>query len=178
MININITQAKYVLGDEVMNSLEFAIKMELDGEKYYKEQAEINKENSLNTVFLLLAKDEAIHAEILKSKFNGTSYALTENDTLAESKNIFQGIGDFKNKIKCEPNQLDLYREALDKEKHSIDLYEKLLSEAVDENEKALYEYLIKQEKEHFVILEEFVLRVNRPDEWIESAEFGVRQDY
>jgi len=31
-----------------MNSIEFAINMELDGVKYYTEQAEINKDNSLN----------------------------------------------------------------------------------------------------------------------------------
>lgn len=37
-----------------MNSLEFAINMEHDGEKFYKRQVEINKDNSLNTVFLLL----------------------------------------------------------------------------------------------------------------------------
>ena len=49
-----------------MNSIEFAINMELDGVKYYTEQAEINKDNSLNTVFLLLAKDEGNHARILK----------------------------------------------------------------------------------------------------------------
>ncbi len=32
--------------------------MELDGEKYYLEQAEKNKDTNLATVFKLLAKDE------------------------------------------------------------------------------------------------------------------------
>ena len=31
----------------IMNDLNFAIKMENDGEKYYREQAEINKNNAI-----------------------------------------------------------------------------------------------------------------------------------
>jgi len=39
-----------------MNDLNFAIKMENDGEKYYREQAEINKNNALYTVCLKMAE--------------------------------------------------------------------------------------------------------------------------
>ena len=41
-----------------MNILEFAINMELDGEKYYNDQAEITKDSYLKNIFLILAKDE------------------------------------------------------------------------------------------------------------------------
>ena len=159
-----------------MNSMEFAINAEHDGEKYYTEQAEINRDNDLNTVFILLAKDEENHARILQNKFNDLSYVLQDNNTLSKSKNVFKGSGDFKNEIRTIPNQLDLYRFALEKEKQSIDLYKKLLSESTDDRTKKLFEYLIKQEVEHFAILEELVLLVSRPDEWVESAEFGEHE--
>lgn len=161
-----------------MNSFEFAINMELDGEKYYIKQAKVNKDNSLNILFTMLAKDEWNHAKIFKNKLNELSYELKDNNTLSESKNVFKGIGDFKNEIKKIPNQLDLYRVALDKEKQSIELYKKFLSEATDDKEKKLFEYLIKQEGDHFAILEELVLLTNRSDEWVESAEFGLREEY
>ncbi len=48
-----------------MDILVYAIKMELDGEKYYKEQAKLNRENNLYNVFMDLAKDESDHAKIL-----------------------------------------------------------------------------------------------------------------
>lgn len=162
----------------MMNSFEFAIKMELDGEKYYKEQAEINKDNGLNAVFLLLAKDEENHAKILQNKFNKLSYELQDNNILSKSKNVFKGIKDFKSGIRELPKQLDLYRAALEKEKQSIDLYKKLLDEATEDQEKSLFEYLVKQETDHFAILEELGLLVSRPDEWVESAEFGIREKY
>ena len=161
-----------------MNSIEFAINMELDGVKYYTEQAEKNKTNSTSTVFLLLAKDEGNHAGILQNKFNELEYELIDSNTLTESKNVFKGIGDFKNEIKEIPNQLDIYRIASKKEKQSIDLYKKFLSEATDDKEKELFEYLIKQERGHFAILEELVLLINRPNEWVEAAEFGIREEY
>ncbi|EFG88469.1 hypothetical protein CLCAR_2047 [Clostridium carboxidivorans P7] len=106
-----------------MNSFEFAINMELDGEKYYMEQAEINKGNELNAIFIRLAKDEKNHAKIFQNKLNKLSYELKDNNTLSEFKDVFKGIGDFKNEIKKIPNQLDLYRNALEKEKQSIELY-------------------------------------------------------
>lgn len=160
-----------------MNSFEFAINMELDGEKYYIEQAKINKENSLNTVFIMLAKDEANHAKIFQNKLNELSYDLKSNNTISEFKSVFKEIGNYKNEIKKIPNQLDLYRAALEKEKQSIELYKKFLSEATDDKEKQLFEYLIKQEGDHFAILEELVLLINRSDDWVESAEFGIREE-
>jgi len=164
--------------DDSMNTFEFAINMELDGEKYYTGQAEMNEGNSLKTVFLMLAKDERNHSEILKKKQQGLSCDLKAGNTLSESENVFKGIGDFKNDIRQTPNQLELYRAALGKEKQSIDLYEGFLLQAADDKSKGLFEYLIKQEEDHLAVIEELVTLINRADEWVESAEFGIRQDY
>lgn len=161
-----------------MNSLEFAVNMELEGEKYYAEQAELNKDNSLQVVFLMLAKDEKYHAELLQSKFSGSPYQLLDNSTLTEAKNIFDEIGDFKSEVKSIPEQLEVYKDAMKKEKQSIDLYEKLQAEAADDKSKKLFDYLIEQETEHLELFEELVIHVNRPNDWVESAEFGERDEY
>lgn len=161
-----------------MNSLEFAINMEHDGEKFYRELAEINKDNSLNAVFLLLEKDEAHHAQILENKFKELSYELTDNNTLAQYHSVFKKSGNFKSEFREIPNQLDAYKFALAIERRSIELYEKLLAESRDDSTKNLFEYLIKQEKDHLTVFEGLILLVERPDEWVESAEFGTREDY
>lgn len=160
-----------------MNILEFAIKMELDGEKYYNDQAKIATDSSLKTVFLILAKDENSHAKILQKRSNKLSYELENNETLSETKNLFKGIKDFKSDIKQLPNQLDLYRVALEKEKESITLYQKLLLESEDDESKEFFSYLLKQEKEHYEILDELVLQLNKSNDWVESAEFGITSE-
>jgi rubrerythrin len=76
-----------------MNHYEFAINMELNGEKYYLEQAAKNADNSLGTVFLMLARDERNHAAILQNKFNAEAYELKDNHILHESKDVFKEVG-------------------------------------------------------------------------------------
>lgn len=161
-----------------MNSIEFAINMEIDGEKYYREQAEFNKDNSLNGVFLLLAEDENGHAKLLQNELKKMTYELSDNETPANVNNVFKDKGAFKNRFEEIPNQLDVYRMALQMEKDSIALYEKLLNEATDEQTKKLFGYLVKQEENHFKIFDNLITLVERPEEWVEDAEFGPREEY
>jgi len=161
-----------------MNVLDFAINMELDGEKYYKEQAEIAQDISLKNIFLILAEDENSHAKLLQHKSNNMSYELKGTETISETKNLFNEIKDFKNELKQNPDQLDLYRVALEKEKESIDLYEKLLSQSEDDKSIDLFKFLIAQEKDHYTTLEELVSQLSKCNDWVEAAEFGVRVEY
>ena len=161
-----------------MNNLEFAIKMEKDGEKYYTEQAEKHESNGLKNLFLMLANDERSHAKVLTNKFLALPYDLTTSISDPQKENVFKGVGDFKDEINKIPSQLDLYRTVLDMEKKSIDLYTQMLSESKWEHDKELFEFLIIQETKHFTLFEEIVALVTRPEEWVENAEFGVREDY
>lgn len=162
----------------LMKVLEFAINMELDGEKYYTDQAEINKENGLNKVFLLLAADEKNHAKTLKDRLNNISETFIISDTLSVSKNVFSELKTFKDEFKLIPNQLDAYRSALEKEKESITLYKKLLAQAQNETDKILFQSLIKDEESHRNVLDDLVLLLNNVDDWVESAEFNITEEY
>jgi rubrerythrin len=107
-------------------------------------------DSSLKNIFMLLAKDELNHAEILQKKSNNIAFELNHNPILSDTKNLFEGIKGFKSETKQIPEQLDLYRVALEKEKESIDLYEKLLLEVTDDESKSLYTFLLEEEKNHF----------------------------
>jgi len=160
-----------------MNNLEFAIKMELDGQKYYLEQANKNKSNWLNRVFLLLAEAEMEHASLLRKRLNDEDYTLS-NTKISEIKSVFHGLKDYKASEIRETTQLDVYRLAVDIEEKSIKLYEDMLKEATNDNDKELFRFLIEEENQHLIMFDELVKMVNRPEEWVESAEFGLREDY
>lgn len=53
-----------------------------------------------------------------------------------------------------------------------------MFADATEEQLKTVFQYLEGQEKKHCIILEELVKLVTRPKEWVESAEFGVREEY
>ncbi len=161
-----------------MDVFGFAIQMEVDGERYYREQAGRFAGSGLQKVFLMLAEDEKHHAEILEGKSKGGVYALADSVTLAEARNIFLGMGDFKSEIQKIPSQLDVYEIALDMEKKSIALYTDCLSKSKDDSEKDIFEYLIGQEKDHLAIMEELMEAVRNAVSWVESAEFGIRKEY
>lgn len=159
-----------------MNSIEFAISMELDSKRFYLEQAEKTDDSGLKSIFHTLAEEESIHARILKSKAETLPYELV--DTYAEIKNIFVEIGNYKNIIKQLPDAVDVYNTALENEKKSLELYREMLAEAVEEKDKKIFEFLIEQENDHYKVIEQLVELVKRPGEWVESAEFGLRKEY
>jgi rubrerythrin len=161
-----------------MRNLKYAIKMENEGEKYYLDQARINSENSLHQVCLMLAKDEGNHARILNLKLNDEAFNLPKSDSLSKTKTIFAQLRDFQTDAKETAKQLDFYRMASELEKRSIDLYSGFLDSALDVPEKKLFEYLVKQEKQHFEVLDELASQLRNAEEWVESAEFGVRKPY
>lgn len=161
-----------------MSIIELAISMEKDLEHFYLEQAELNKHNNLNIVFTLLAKEEENHRKILERNSDKLSLSLEDSDILSEVKPLFKDLQNIRSEIKDIPNQLDVYRVALEKEEESLRFYKGFLNDSSNQQYKTVFSYLVKQEDKHCVILEELIKLLTRPEEWVESAEFGDREDY
>ncbi|HRX09856.1 MAG TPA: ferritin family protein, partial [Candidatus Limiplasma sp.] len=155
-----------------------ALDMELDGERYYRKQAETYADTPLKRVFDTLARGEAKHADIIRGRMGDTAYELKASELLADRKNLFSGMEDYQPLVKANPAQATLYHEALTLEQKSIDLYTDLRSKATDSQTIEMLDFLIQEETRHAEILEEVFRFVNRPNEWVESAEFGLREEY
>ena len=84
--------------------------MEREGEKYYTEQAQLNKNNAVKEVCLILAKEERIHAQILKNKADKRVYELPGSDSYAKIKNLFKDMENFNSEINETPTQLEFYK--------------------------------------------------------------------
>ena len=161
-----------------MEIMQFAIGMEKDGEAYYRAQAEKNRDNALRTVFLALAADEARHADLLQRMAEDVPLELESDNDLQQHDDLFRLAADYQSPVAEAPEQAELYRAAMEMEQKSIDLYADLTQKAGDAVSGGIFGFLIKEEKRHFTILEELYRHVNRPNEWVEAAEFGVREEY
>lgn len=159
-----------------MDILEYAIQMELDGQKYYLDQAELNKENELQKVFLFLAASEEEHAKIIRKRLNKEALELGDNLVRPDKKHVFSDLKSFP-KENAE-KQLNVYRLAMSLEEKSIQLYQEYLEQSMEQQDKDLFAFLIDQEKEHYRLFEDLVIMLTRPEEWVESAEFGLREEY
>ena len=161
-----------------MDVFEFAINQELDGEKYYLKQAVLNENNGLYTACMMLAEDEGNHALILNSKLSSMPYALKDSVLLNGAQSVFRNIGDAELEDKKVLSQLDFYVIAMGMEKNSIALYKQCLSNVTESADKEMFEYLIAQETLHLEFLEKLSGLLRNAEQWVESAEFGIRQEY
>lgn len=160
-----------------MNSLDYAIQLESDGAGYYREQAKLNSGTTLERIFNMLAAEEERHELLLKDIGENVFSALPLNE-LSQNENFFSGLGQLKDEIRDTITQLEIYQFARNMEEKSIALYNELLKDSRDEKERALLMFIEKQERVHADILDELVVRISRPEEWVESAEFGPREEY
>jgi rubrerythrin len=158
-----------------MNTIDYAIGMELEGHEFYTELADSNKDNELHTVFLLLAESELQHAELLKRFREKANIKLEGHFARPEFRSVFT---EEQFQRMNSPKQLDAYRFAYEREEESIKLYQSMKMGTDNELEKEIYDFLIRQEEEHLTLFEELVKMVTRPEEWVESAEFGIREEY
>jgi len=161
-----------------MNALDFALKMELDGENYYKELSEKNKDNSLHVVFDVLAEEEEYHYKFIKEKISKSMGDLKRNKALGESRNVFDMSSKIISEIKATPDQMDAYVLALGFEKKSVELYGKLLAEATNDDDKRIFEALVKEEQCHYNLIEDMIDILIKPKDWVEAAEFGITKEY
>jgi rubrerythrin len=166
--------AKEVL---IVKLLEKAIQMEVDAGQYYHQQAFKNQGNPLEDVFILLAKQELKHEEILNKLLAGSPPAIDESE-VADSERLFANLGDFKAEAGYLADQLEVYRTAMGQEQKMVEFYQNMEKDTTDPKIQRLLSFLVKQEQRHFTLFETLEQLVQRPTDWVEAAEFGKREEY
>ena len=161
-----------------MDVYEFAMRMEKDGEKYYRDLAAGCSHKGLRSILGLLADAEVSHYEALKRMKDKEVAVLPQSTVLDGAKTIFeqmasQGKGSVKGL-----GELELYRKALDIEKHSIEFYRHHLAKAGTDAEKVALESIIDEERRHYRVLEMIMELISQPDRWLENAEWHHLDKY
>ncbi len=159
-----------------MDIFEYAMKMEKDGEKYYRELSKKINHPGLKSILTMLADDEVKHFNIFKSMSEKTKVSMHETDILKKSKNIFTDMRG--EKVDPDIGQKDMYRKAQDIEKKSQEFYEKKASEVDEPDQKDLFLKIAEEEKRHYFLLENIINFVSRPETWLEDAEFNHLEEY
>ena len=168
-----------------MNGFDFALKMELDGERYYKNLAETVKYDELKKVLEDLAEDEQRHYRIIELAKNQSLEQIEENPYLTKVENVFtitaniKSVEEHKDRIaKLKDEQSDVYRAALLKEKESVALYKKLTEEANTPEEKIIFAKLMHEEEKHVEVIDNIIEMLNHVNDWVEAAEFNHQDTY
>jgi rubrerythrin len=162
-----------------MNIYKYAMQMELDGEKYYRDLAANATSAGMRKIFGMLADEEIAHFDILKRISNNDDQLdQAETDVLQDAKNIFSRMQGEESNISPDADQVDLYRKAFKHEEDSYQFYLQKSEEAETEAEKRLLLKLAVEEKKHMHLIDNIIDFVSRPATWLADAEFNKLDDY
>jgi len=169
-----------------MNVFDYALKMELDGERYYREQALKTQYEELKVVLEGMAEDELRHYKIIQALQNQKiDYVPKSEEMKKKIQNVFEQAEnqpfipkDQDSIAKLRDEQVDVYRAALLKEEESVQLYKKMQETAEQQAEKSVLERLMQEEEKHLEVLENIIQMFNQVNEWVEAAEFNHQKPY
>ena len=168
-----------------MNIYDFALKMELDGEQFYLQQAAKVAHADLKVVLKGLAEDEQRHYRIVQQLQNQKRVFIEPDPAISAARSIFELAGnkpfipkDQDSIAKLKDEQRDVYQAALRKEEESVRLYKELKESAELQAEKDILEKLVHEEESHAEVLGNIIEMFNRSREWVESAEFHHQKPY
>mgnify|MGYP006288893799 CR=1 FL=1 len=161
-----------------MDIYQFAIDFERENRKYYEECAENVEDESIKSVFLELSAEEAKHERIVKKLRDKENVEDLDFDIIPRVNEVFSEIKEnIPNKV-MPTDQVDIYQTALDMEEKSKDFYSEKAEEVEDKKAKEVLLRLSKEEKKHEDIIRSIIELVNRPNTWLEDAEWYHLEDY
>jgi rubrerythrin len=159
------------------NVFEYAMQMEKDGEEYYRQLAQKAGNKGVKTILTMLADEEVKHYNAIE-KIKTQKTQIAESDILTDAKNVFVQIKESGESFDFDINQTELYKKAQDIEKKSRDFYTEKANEVTEEYQKELFLKLAIEEQKHYVLLDNIIDFVSRPEQWLEDAEFFHLEEY
>lgn len=159
------------------NIFEYAMQMEKDGEDYYRQLAQKASNNGMKTILTMLADEEVKHYNALE-KIKTQQTQIAESEILTDAKNVFVQIKESGDSFDFYINEAELYKTARDIEKKSRDFYTEKANEVTEEFQIKLFLQLADEEQKHYVLLDNIIEFISRPEQWLENAEFFHLEDY
>lgn len=159
-----------------MKLFDIAIKMEIEGAAYYRDLAKKAPSIGFKNIFTMLAEDEDRHKATFEAMKANIDIPASTSDASVKAAQIFKKIS--KDDFLSEESQLALYEHALEIELKSIEFYSEQHELISDVKQKRALAKIIEEERRHYDLIDDIIVMVERPDRWVEHAEFGVREDY
>jgi rubrerythrin len=155
---------------------EFAMQMEQDGERFYRNMAQQTGDVGVKRILGMLADDEVKHYRIVKEMRSSGTYKMRDTEILADARNVFAEMkpGDFS----LQGMQVEVYKEAQDIERKSEVFYTEKAEEVSEPAQRELFLKIANEERRHYYLLDHMIEFVSRPMTWLEDAEWNHLEEY
>lgn len=164
-----------------MDFLEFAKQIEKQGMEQYTLMARTLEVKGLNGIFAYMAEQEKRHYELFDSwqRKEPARPGLPEETVLGKAKDAFEKLAEhfIAANFVAPSNYEQAYKQALQFENNSIELYAKALSK-LDEGQQSVLASILKEEKAHARFITELMEFLRHPGEWLENAEWHHLEEF
>jgi len=161
-----------------MDIFEYAMQMEKDGEDFYRRASRQSSNKGVKAILTMLADEEVRHYKAIEKIKSARPVQLADTPILTDAKNIFARLKESGEEFTSETNLTSLYKKALDIEEKSRKFYTEKAGEVSDPNAKGLFLRLVQEEQKHYVLVENIIDFLARPNTWLENAEFYHLDEY
>jgi len=155
-----------------MNAYQYALKVEKEGEKYYRELAEKAPYSGLKMVFNILANEEVKHYQVIKDMMKDPTINAGKLDIILDTKTIYETLSIENDGVNFNNDEIKFYEEAIRREDGAQKFYLEKAEELESENEKQVFIKLAEEEGKHTVVLQNILDYLQEPKNFVEAAEF------
>jgi rubrerythrin len=158
-----------------MDALEVAIKMETDAISFYTEAARKTKYPAGKKMFQAITEDEKRHLEMISQLIKGMNITHKDVSPMKNVKTVFEALKDeMMKKVEATADEMEAFKIATQMEKEGKEFYEKTLTQAKTDKEKALLRRLIQEEQQHYEIFANTYQFLADTGNWFMWEERGI----
>ncbi len=164
--------------DKTLEALQIAIRMEIDGKEYYQKASQESSNELGRKLLQSLATEEDTHRQKFEEIYNAirSRKAWPVSDFQPDGgkrlRTIFAETTERASpKIKTTATELDIIETAMSMENKTHDFYKSLGGNARHTAEKAFYQTLAIEEREHHLILLDYYEYLKDPAGWFVRKE-------
>jgi len=158
-----------------MDALEMAMKMETDAISFYTEAAARTSSPIGRKMFQTIAEDEKRHLEMISQIIKGLQVTHKDVSPLKNVKTVFESMkSDMLKKVGATTDELEAFKIAMQMEKEGKEFYQKTLTVAKTDKERALLKQLIQEEEQHFAIFANTHEFLQNTGNWFMWEERGI----
>jgi rubrerythrin len=158
-----------------MNAYEYAMKLEKEGEDFYRKLAEEANQPGLSKIFTMLANEEVKHYKMFEKLAKRSDTVTVPNmEVFKEAKEIFAEMRKDAVAYTFEDQQVDFYRRAVKTEDNAYEQYLEKAKEETNPQHKEIFLRIAQEELKHKELLQNILEYVEQPTGWLESAEFST----
>ncbi len=158
-----------------MNILKDMLDLEIQTAAFYENGTSSFTDAGVKKIFLTLAKQTKSNADTLKKLIE--TEKISDDGVEQKNDNIFACLDDCGCAM-IRAEELATYVAGSDMERKLISQYNKIRSTLSSQNQTQVIDSIIKKHKDALFVLNDMIEMLNRNNDWVESAEFTVREPY